>query len=66
MDDFGLDHKCLGQQLKIWADRYGCILESKGSALASKFDKFVVTSQYSIEEIWVDDPKTVAAIRRRF
>lgn len=65
MDDIGLDHKCLGQQLKIWADRYGCILETKGGALPSNYDWFVVTSQYSIDEIW-DDIPTREALRRRF
>lgn len=66
MDDIGLEHKILGQQLKIWADRYGCVLETKGGALTSKYDNFVVTSQYSIEEIFGDDPKTVEALKRRF
>lgn len=66
MDDIGLDHKCLGQQLKIWADRYGCILETKGGALGSAYKNFVVTSQYSIEEIWAGDEKTIEALRRRF
>lgn len=65
MDDIGLDHKCLGQQLKLWADRYGVILETKGGALASNFDTFVVTSQYSIDEIWEDD-QTREALKRRF
>lgn len=32
MDDIGQEHKCLGQQLKIWADRYACVLETKGGA----------------------------------
>lgn len=44
MDDIGMDHKCLGQQLKIWTDRYGCILETKGGALVDEYEWFVVTS----------------------
>ena len=66
MDDIGLEHKVLGQQLKIWSDRYGCILENKGGAMSSNYKKFVVTSQYSIEQIFVDDQKTIEALRRRF
>lgn len=66
MDDIGIEHKCLGQQLKIWSDRYGCILENKGGAMASSYVNFVVTSQYSIEEIWVGDQHTIDALKRRF
>lgn len=66
MDDIGLDHKCLGQQLKIWGDRYGCPLETKGGAMGSNFNKFVVTSQYSIEEIFAGDKQTIDALKRRF
>ena len=66
MDDIGPEHKVLGQQLKIWADRYGCILENKGGAMSSAYETFVVTSQYSIEEIFGDDEKTVEALKRRF
>lgn len=66
MDDIGLEHKILGQQLKIWGDRYGCILENKGGAMSSTYEKFIVTSQYSIEEIFGDDERTVEALRRRF
>lgn len=65
MDDIGLDHKVLGQQLKIWSDRYGCVLETKGGAIADGYSDFVVTSQYSIEEIWEDEP-TRDALKRRF
>lgn len=66
MDDLAPEHKVLSQQLKIWSDRYGCILETKGGALTSSYEKFIVTSQYSIEEIFGDDIKTVEALKRRF
>lgn len=66
MDDFGKEHHVLGYHLKIWADRYGCILETKGGASCSFFDSFVVTSQYSIEQIWKDDKETIDALNRRF
>lgn len=66
MDDIGPEHKVLAQQLKIWSDRYGCILETKGGALSSNYEQFVVTSQYSIEEIFGEDEKTVEALKRRF
>lgn len=66
MDDIGRDHKCLGQQLKIWTDRYGCILETKGGAITDKYNWFIVTSQYTINDIWEEDQETVAALLRRF
>jgi len=65
MDDLGLEHSVLGQQLKIWADHYPCILETKGGGIPATFKTLVVTSQYSIEEIF-SDPKTVDALKRRF
>ena len=65
MDDIGKDHECLQQQLKIWADHHSCILETKGGALTSVYDKFIVTSQYSIDEIF-SDPCTREALHRRY
>lgn len=65
LDDIDPTHSILSQQLKIWADRYGCILESKGGAIPSKFDTFVVTSQYEIEEVFTDQ-RAAEAIKRRF
>lgn len=65
MDDIGKEHHILGQQLKIWTDRYGCILETKGGAVVDDYQWFIVTSQYSIDEIW-EDQATRDALHRRF
>ena len=65
MDDFMPEHKVLCQQLKIWADRYDCILETKGGAAHSAYNYIIVTSQYSIDEIWEDD-RDREALHRRF
>lgn len=66
MDDLDIGHRdTMRQQLKLWTDRYGVVLETKGGAIADSYDTFVVTSQYSIEEVWEDGP-TRDAMRRRF
>lgn len=65
MDDLMPEHKVLCQQLKIWSDRYDCILEVKGAACHSNYEWFIVTSQYAPEEIFTDE-KDLAAIQRRF
>ena len=65
MDDIGLEHECLGHHLKIWSDHYSCLLETKGGAIASNFEWFVVTSQYHIDEIFKDE-RTQDALKRRF
>lgn len=65
MDDIDLTHECLAQQLKIWGDRYGCILETKGGAETAKYDWFIVTSQYKIEEIFKEQA-VVGALKRRY
>jgi len=66
IDDFELDHKCLGHHLKIWGDRYSFIAESKGSAMNIRPRRIVVTSNYSIEEVFAADQTMVQAIKRRF
>lgn len=66
MDDLGKEHKCLGHHLKKWTDRYPRIDEIKGSSIAANYDTFIVTSNYSIDDIFGEDPEMCAAIKRRF
>jgi len=66
IDDFDLNHSCLGHHLKIWADKYAFISETKGSNLFIRPKKIVVTSNHSIEEIFSSDVSLVIALNRRF
>lgn len=66
LDDFGKDHKVLGYHIKRWTDRYPSILEVKGTAIPTNYDEFIITSNYSIAQIWQEDKEMCAAIQRRF
>lgn len=66
VDDFDLTHKVLGHHLKRWADRYAFPAEMKGTTIQVRPKLLVVTSNYSIEQIFEGDPVLVDALRRRF
>lgn len=64
LDD--LDGNFLGHYLKIWADKYACTGEIKGGTVKLSHTTFIVTSNYSIEQLYKDDTIMAAAIKRRF
>ena len=66
IDDFELDHKCLGHYIKIWADRYSFIAEYKGGSMHIRPKNLIITSNYSIDQVFASDPTMAQAIKRRF
>jgi hypothetical protein len=61
-----LDTDCLGHYIKIWADRYACTGEIKGGTVPLYHKTFVITSNYTPEQLFTKDPTMAKAIRRRF
>lgn len=67
VEDLGHDHaKWIGGFLKVWADRYTFPGEYKGGTAIIRPELFIVTSNYSIEELFPDDITLQTAIKRRF
>ncbi len=67
LDDVGPQHaQWVGYFLKRWADKWSFPAEQKGTTLCIRPKKIIVTSQYTIEELFYYDLKLVNALRRRF
>jgi Putative viral replication protein/RNA helicase len=66
LDDFDKGGVGLGHLLKIWTDRYACTGETKGGTTHLRHKRFIITSNYRIEDIFGDEREIVRAIIRRF
>lgn len=66
LDDFDPKHaEYLTYFLKIWADHYAFNAEVKGGMLKIRPKTIVVTSQYRMEDVFIDR-ESLEAIKRRF
>lgn len=66
IDDLGKDHGYVMEWLKTWSDHYPFQAETKGAHTGLiRPKRFVITTQYEMEEI-TQDQKLLEAIRRRF
>lgn len=66
LDDLDKGGACLGHYLKIWADKWSCTGEVKGGTVPLRHETFVVTSNYTPDELWTEDEEMRKAIERRF
>lgn len=55
-----------GEHLKQWADHYPFPSETKGDGMVIRPKKIIVTSNYSIDELWGHDDNLCDALKRRF
>lgn len=65
IEDLGQSHEYLGDHLKIWADVYAFPAEIKNSGDLIRPEKIVVTSNYSIQELF-PDPNIHEPLLKRF
>lgn len=65
MEDVGRSHQYLGDFLKIWADRYPFAVEVKHGGMVIRPYKLVITSNYSIEQLWPEE-EICEPLKRRF
>lgn len=61
-----MDDSCLKHYLKIWADKWSCSGETKGGHVHLQHTSFIVTSNFTIEELFGENEQIMKAIKRRF
>lgn len=66
IEDMDPGHEFLGHNLKLWADRFDFVAEQKGATIRIRPKTIVVTSQYTMDQIWINKPEDLDAIKRRF
>ena len=66
IDDLDNTHDYMGYELKKLADAYCYLVEVKNSSMYIRPKQCIVTSQYTIRDIWSNDEETCAALERRF
>ncbi len=66
VDDIDDTHSFMGYELKKLGDKFCYMVEVKNASQYIRPKRCAVTSQYTIDEIWSKDPKTAAALKRRF
>lgn len=67
LDDVGKKQATwLGHFLKRWGDKFSFPAESKGTTHQIRPQRIVVTSQYTIAELFFDDPELIEALERRY
>lgn len=66
-DDLGrTDATWIGEFLKQWADHYPFPAETKGDGMVIRPRRIIVTSNYSIQELFGHDESLCEAVTRRF
>ena len=66
IDDLDRQRTAISHDLKLWADHYPFKAESKGSCSSIRPGRIVVTSNYTISELFETDQELVRALQRRF
>lgn len=66
IDDYDDKKGMLAHYIKRWADKYACAGEIKGGSVQLCHTTFVITSNYSIEQMFAEDDAMYHAISRRF
>jgi len=66
LDDFDHGGKCLGYLLKRWTDKNKASAQIKGGKVHLSHKRFIITSNYTIDQIFGEDPILTKAIERRF